>query len=257
MNSHIDLENFFKNKDEMKAYCSKVAGKECIKCKTRNNGNYYKIFCTESDCQFQITYNRRDSERNKNGYYLVFKGTCLNHKIDCPNCVLNLSQTKDPKFISKQILPLFEEKSPSLNEIKSAIKCFNSEEFSRTELKYIKKLAKKHFFKEATSTISQLIKFCQELVEIHNWKLDLDFIEGMLSSIILFPPWAKSLIQYYHDPLIVDATFSCENLRFISAVIIDGEWNTQVVGLVIRGTEDTKGYSLLFQFFQKLLEKNP
>ena len=67
MNSHIDLENFFENKDEMKAYCSKVAGKECIKCKTRNNGNYFKIYFTESDCQFQITYNSRESERIKSG----------------------------------------------------------------------------------------------------------------------------------------------------------------------------------------------
>ena len=53
--------------------------------------------------------------------------------------------------------------------------------------------------------------------------------------------------------LIVDATFSCENLRFISAVIIDGEWNTQVNGVVIRGTEDTKCYFLLFQFFSKII----
>ena len=49
---------------------------------------------------------------------LVYNGACLNHKIDCPNCVSNFSQTKDPMFISKQIIPLFEEKSPSLNEIK-------------------------------------------------------------------------------------------------------------------------------------------
>ena len=51
----------------------------------------------------------------------------------------------------------------------------------------------------------------------------------------------------------MDATFSCENLRFISCVVIDGEWQTQVVGLVIHGTEDTKGYSLLFKFVSEVI----
>ena len=66
-------------------------------------------------------------------------------------------------------------------------------------------------------------------------------------------PWAENLIKYYHDPLIVDATFSCENLRFISSVVIDGEWQTQVIGLIIRGTEDTKGYSFLFKFVSAII----
>ena len=75
----------------------------------------------------------------------------------------------------------------------------------------------------------------------------MQFTDGILSSIVLFPPWSENLIKYYHNPMIVDATFSNENLRFISAVIMDGEGNTQTVGLVIRGTEDSTGYSILFQ----------
>ena len=64
----------------------------------------------------------------------------------------------------------------------------------------------------------------------------------MIASLILFPPWAAQLLKFYHNPLIVDATFTCENLRFISGVIVDGELHTQTIGLMIRGTEDTQGY---------------
>ena len=78
----------------------------------------------------------------------------------------------------------------------------------------------------------------------------------MIASLILFPPWAAQLLKFYHNPLIVDATFTCENLRFISGVIVDGEWNTQTIGLIIRGTEDTQGYLHLFNFVSKLLAMN-
>lgn len=83
---------------------------------------------------------------------------------------------------------------------------------------------------------------------IHNWKFEMEFFEGMLALLILFPPWAEQMLKFYYDTLIVDATFSLDNLRFISGVIVDDEWNTQVIGLVIRGTEDTNGYKHFIQF---------
>ena len=52
----------------------------------------------------------------------------------------------------------------------------------------------------------------------------------------------ENLIKYYYNLLIVDATFSAENLRFISCVDVNGESNTQAIGLVIRGTEYTTDY---------------
>ena len=51
----------------------------------------------------------------------------------------------------------------------------------------------------------------------------MEFTNGMIFSLILFPPWSSHLLKFYHNPLIVDATFTCENLRFISGVIVDGE----------------------------------
>lgn len=250
------LQTFFESFDAMKAYCSQVAGAECIKYRCRNSGTYYKIFCHEPNCQFQITYNRRISNKSKDGFYLVIKGTCLEHQQNCPNEISNCDHTRDAKYISKKILPLFNERSPSINEIRSAIQCFNNENFSISELKYIKKLAKKSYFKNSTTAISQLIDFCKNLVSEHNWIFDLQFSDGILASIVLFPPWANNLIKYYHNPVITDATFSIENLRFISAVVVDGEGNTQAVGLVIRGTEDTKGYSILFEFISKIIGDN-
>ena len=248
-----DLEAFFANNEEMKAYCTHIAGEKCIHYKIRNNGNYYRIFCNEPDCPFQITYSQRNSQKFQHGFYLISQSTCLDHKANCANSISSVDDTKNPKYISKQILPLFEDHIPSLCEIKSAIRCFNHNDFSTSELKYIKKLAKMEFFHGATTPISQLVEFCQNLMTKHNWKFEMEFFEGMLTSLILFPPWAEQMLKFYHDPLIVDATFSTENLRFISGVIVDGEWNTQVIGLVIRGTEDTNGYKHLFNFVCKVI----
>ena len=140
------LETYFENQEDMKEYCSKIAGEKCIKCKIRNNGNYYKIYCKEDNCPFQIAYSQRDSQKFKRGYYLILPSTCLHHQAKCPNSISNIQDTKNPKYIAKQILPLFEERFPSLSEIKNAIQCFNENEFSMSELKYIKKLAKLEFF---------------------------------------------------------------------------------------------------------------
>ena len=63
---------------------------------------------------------------------MVSKGTCLNHKINCPNSILNVDHTKDPKLISKRIMPLFEDHCPSLKEVESSIKCFNDQSFSNS-----------------------------------------------------------------------------------------------------------------------------
>lgn len=124
-----ELTPFFENFDEMKAYCSLIAGKECIKCWCRNSGTYYKIFCNVKNIQFQMKYNRIISKKSKDGYFLVIKGTCLEHQNNCPNAISNCDHIKDPKFISKQILPIFEDRSPSIIEIKTEIQCFNDENF--------------------------------------------------------------------------------------------------------------------------------
>lgn len=81
-----------------------------------------------------ITEIQRNS---KVGYYFVLKGICLDQQFECPNSIANVSQTKNAKYIAKQILPLFNEHTPSLNYIKSAFNCFNEEKFTTSELKYI------------------------------------------------------------------------------------------------------------------------
>ncbi|KAK8900070.1 hypothetical protein M9Y10_002393 [Tritrichomonas musculus] len=213
------LITYFMNKEDMKEFCSKIAGGKCIKCKIRNNGNYYKIFCKETNCSFQITYSPRDSPKYQRGFYLISQSTCLHHQANCPNIISNIQDTKNPKFIAIQILPLFKERFPSLCEIKSAIQCFNGNDFSKSELKYIKKLAKLDFFHDATTTISQLVDSCQNLRNTHNWQFQIEFVDGMIASLILFPPW----------------------------------WNTQAIGLIIRGTEDTQGYAHLFNYVSKVI----
>ena len=61
------------------------------------------------------------------------------------------------------------------------------------------------------------------------------------------------MLSFYHDLLIVYSTFPIENLCFISFVIVDGEWNTQVIGLVIQGMGDANGYKHLFKFVCKVI----
>lgn len=79
------IETYFDNQEDMKVYCSQIAGERCIKYKVRNNGNYYKIFCNEADCPFQIIYNQRDSKNFMRGYYLISDKTSLFHKDNCPS----------------------------------------------------------------------------------------------------------------------------------------------------------------------------
>ena len=94
----VSLENYFENQDDMKVYCSQIAGKRCIKHNIKNNGNYYK-------------------------------------------------------------------------------------------------LAKLQFFKNATTTISQLVQYCQDFVTTNQWKFEMEFTNGMISSLILFPPWSSHLFK--------------------------------------------------------------
>ena len=55
-------------------------------------------------------------------------------------------------------------------------------------------------------------------MEIH-----VEYIENMISAIVLFPPWADNVLKYYHSPLIVDATWTDEDLRFTHAAVMDGD----------------------------------
>ena len=189
------MQDYFNNQEDMKAYCSKIAGERCIKHNIRNNGNYYKIFCNEAECPFQITYSQRESKKFRRGYYLISNSTCLNHKANCSNSISNINDTKNPKVIAKQILPLFKERFPSLNDIKSAIQCFNGNEFSKSELKYIKKLAKLQFFKKTTTSISQLVQYCQNFVTTHKWKFEIEFTNGMMSSLKFVSTLVFSIIK--------------------------------------------------------------
>lgn len=124
------------------------------------------------------------------------------------------------------------------------------EEFTTNEAKYIRHLAKGMFFNTKKGTLGQLVEFAEKLKNDHKWELNYDFFEGTLASIILFPPWARNFIKCYPNPIIVDATFSEEDIRFTSCVGIDGELHTQIIGIVLRGTEDSKGYRYIFDMIK-------
>ena len=87
-----DLETFFANNEEMKEYCTHIAGEKCIHYKIRNNGNYYRIFCNEPDCPFQITYSQRNSKKFQHSFYLISQSTCLDHKANCTNSISSVDE---------------------------------------------------------------------------------------------------------------------------------------------------------------------
>ena len=252
-NGNTELINFFENRNEMTQFCEQFVRKSTIKYSILNSGNYYKIHCKNPDCPFQISYNLRDSSRCKRGYYLVIKGTCINHKIDCAQSITQIRESLDPHVLSKRILYLFNESKPSINQVINTLQIITDHDFTRNEAKYIRQLAKSLFFNTTKDSLNKLVELANKLKNEHNWDLNYDFFNGILTSIILFPPWAKNILRAYPNPLIVDATFSRENLRFTSCVTVDGELHTQVIGIVIRGTEDSKGYKYIFDFCKKEL----
>ena len=194
----------------------------CHKIKTYTSGpNYYRLACTEKDCSFQIIYSLRTTEK-KIGYYLL-NSTCLTHKPDCPNSIACAQNTKSFRFLATQILPLFENKIPTLDDVRQCLKCSYKEDFTKEQIKYIRRLAKTLFFHKSSDIIPEITKFCENLVSVHQWKYHVEFFESMITAIVLFPPWVRDVLPYYHSPLIVDATFSNENLRFLTAAVIDGE----------------------------------
>ena len=214
------------NKDqrkEMKEKCLAVARTYCLKCATRECGNLFRVYCAESDCGFLIHYNFRYGPKNPAGFYLNTKQSNDKHKIDCPNTVSSVDNTRDPKVIAQRILPLFNKKHPSTLDIRNAIRCFNQVEFTDGQIKYIKKLAKAMALLEPKDTIQRLMIICEKLSHVHRWKVHVEYIENMISAIVLFPPWADNVLKYYHSPLIVDATWTDEDLRFTHAAVMDGD----------------------------------
>ena len=211
---------------ELKVECQKYAGSLCIKPNFRNRRSSYTAFCEESQCTFQIQYNYRSSSAYPTGYYLY--KACLTHKQDCPNAITN-NDTTDPHYIAKRISRLFRGRAPTIEEIRNAIQYFNNSEFSHNQLKYIKQLARLNYLQNVTDPIEQCIDFCKTLANIHGWTYDIKLEKGLIVAITLFPPWAESLIRNYHSPLIVDATFTQEDLRFIIATVVDGENTTRIL----------------------------
>ena len=233
-----ELVNYFAEKNEMKQYSSQIGSQYCYKCKHRDHDSTFVTYCS-NDCGFKFTYRLRGN--TPVGYYLVSEKTCLIHKQDCSNSTSNLNLTTDPRTLASKIAHLFESENPSIDTIKNCIRTFNKALLSESDLKYIKKLAREEYYGSSADKMGQLVCFCQNLSETHNWKFKMEFVEGMISSLILIPPWATHLITYFHSPFITDAKFSSENLRFIIGLVVDGENRNQLAGLFIRGNEDSYG----------------
>ena len=227
----------------MVQYSERICHQFCVRTLHAQNGsNYFQIKCSKG-CSFQITYNYRESTKSPRGYYLVKKSTNLSHSIGCSNTINQM--TFNPNLLADKIVPLFETRSHSIKDVGAFLKCLdNSLCLTKNQIKYIRSLAKKKYFRGMSSVTSQIVDFAQELSNKHQWKLQLIFDQGVLTTIVLFAPWAKSMILCYSSPFIVDTTFTEENLSMISGVVIDGEHHTQLIGVAIRSTETHTHMSL-------------
>ena len=140
---------------------------------------------------------------------------------------------EDPK-ISRESLRNFLEK-----------KCHR--DFSDSQIKYIRSLAKKKIRFKRDQFIEILLEIARGLEPI-GWSIKIETSEGFLDSIIAIPPRSASLIQNYYSPLITDATFTSDKLTFYTLRILDGEKSPHTAVLVIRAMEDSKGYISMFNF---------
>lgn len=147
-----------------------------------------------------------------------YKGTNIYHKTNCPQSIENVRQSIDSYVLADRVVPSFKESIPSIIHVKDILKMITGEDFSANETKYIRHLAKEKLFNTTKRTIIQLVEFAEKLKNEHNWEINYDFFEGILTSIVLFPPWSRNVHRSYPNHLIVDATFSEENIRLTSCL---------------------------------------
>ena len=227
------------------------------KTRTIQSGvNYFQIACKSPNCPFMITYSQRCSNKSPFGYYMIKEKTNLYHLPNCKYDARNKDLLNDADFLSNLIVPLFDEANPSIYVIKKLLESHGIDDISVEKIKYIKKLAKNKIFENKKDSISQLFQFISTKLKEEGWSYDLEFSNGFLVTIILFSPFAAQLIKYYGDPYIVDATFSSEKLRFHTMTVVDGEGLTQLIGIVIRPTEDTHGYQILFDYVKQFTTRH-
>ena len=245
------LPEFYEAKDQMKEDSSRIVSHYCSKTRIYQSGiNYYQIGCYNPECSFRISYSHRSSKYNKDGYYLIEKSTCLDHINACQYNPKVNQFLDDPQIQAQKVLFMFENKIPSISNIKDVLHALGVTNISKNRLEYVKMLCKEIIFSGAKDSFSQVYHYCDKLKN-NGWKIEYDFEQGFLTTISVFPPWAPVLISYYGNPIQVDLTFSKQKLRFNTGTLIDGEKKILPFGLVIRPTEDSKGYMKLFDFVNK------
>ena len=84
---------------------------------------------------------------------------------------------------------------------------------------------------------TEIVNFCSSLSS-KNWNCLQFFEDGMLETILLFPPWLKRLMKHYSSPIIVDATFTTDQYRIYTSIQLDGERHSQISGIAVRFFED-------------------
>lgn len=247
------LEEYYPTRNEMITSCQRVIDSKCKKTRTVQSGvNYFQIACKSSNCQFMITYSQRCSNRSPFGYYIIKSKTNLCHSSNCMYDINNSdSKLNEIDSLINLIIPLFDEENPSIYSIRKLLESHGYNDLSNDRLKYVKRLAKTKIFEGSKDNISQLVHYIKTKLKEEGWTYDLEFSNGFLVTIMLFSPYAPQLIKYYGNPYVVDATFSSEKLRLHSMSVVDGEGLTQIIGLVIRPTEDTHGYRILFEYIKQ------
>ena len=201
---------------------------------------FFQIRCYNISCPFLINY----SGHNKCGEY---KGLFLSkyELFHLENCIFQPLK-KDFKYSNREIAIEINEKCPSsvfstTELIKLLAIHYSNQQFTKSEVKYIQRIIHS-YRKNPTILLNQCLEYAK-----FGWNIITDFKNGMLDSILLFPPNLVNLMKYYPSPIIADATFTSDDYRILITVQLDGERHVHISGIAVRCTEDSDGYNLIFK----------
>ena len=159
--------------------------------------SYYEIRCGNHDCEFKICFTGRTKNNEYRGMFLCQEKI---HHLEGCKFTPNMKGSQYPfNRIIQEIKPIFETGTPSCEMLSSILSLkYDLQNTEPNVLKYIKRII---MMDRKDPTV--IVNYCSSLAS-KNWNCLQFFEDGMLDTILLFPPWIKRLMKHYPSPIIVD-----------------------------------------------------
>ncbi|OHT15899.1 hypothetical protein TRFO_42223 [Tritrichomonas foetus] len=200
-------------KTHVRQFCSHLLVKQ-------SNSTYVLFICANKECSFSVSYSFR--MKLEHGFYLITeKNYCHEHHNECPYLPYSNIPTK-PHDFTIMLKELFSVKSPSYQEVEACLRVtFPNRSFTPHEIKYIRSDGITCFRGNALEAFSTIIDYANNTSQ--KWEVIPTLIDGFIDEVMILQPLGRKLIQLFPQPILTDATFTYENIKFIIVAIKDSE----------------------------------